>query len=113
MQVTKSTVTLSWAKPSYDKGSRISAYILEVSKRGTNKFTECARVKGSVFKHTVTNLKEGCEYEFRVKAKNEAGESEPREAFSSVIPKDEMCKILFGIFNFPLTDKQGALNISP
>ena len=93
LQVTKHSVTLSWTKPDHDRGSRISAYILEVSKRGTNKFTECARVKGSVFIHTVTNLHEGCEYEFRVKAKNEAGESEPREAFSSVITKDELCKI--------------------
>ena len=92
VQVTKHSVTLSWVKPDYDGGSRINAYVLEVSKRDSNKFTECARVKGSVHKHTVTGLHENCEYEFRVKAKNAAGESEAREAFSSVLTKDETCK---------------------
>lgn len=92
-KVTKNGATLSWTKPDYDGGSRITAYILEVSKRGSNKFTECGRVKGSVYCHSVSGLHEGCEYEFRVKAKNAAGESEPRESFSSVITKDLVCKL--------------------
>lgn len=89
VEVTKHSITLSWGKPEYDGGSRIVAYIMEICEKGSAKFSECARVKGSVLSHVIGNLREGKEYELRVRAQNEAGVGEPREAFSSIITKDE------------------------
>ncbi|RWR99121.1 twitchin-like protein, partial [Dinothrombium tinctorium] len=60
-KITKDSVTLSWKKPSNDGGSKIIGYVI-LSR--TN---------------TVTGLKEGEEYEFRV-AVNEIGENPPSKA---------------------------------
>lgn len=60
---------------------------------------------------TVERLVENTEYEFRVKAKNDAGYSEPREAFSSVIikePQIEPTADLTGITNQLITCKAGS-----
>lgn len=87
--VTKHSITVSWGRPEYDGGSRINAYILEMCEKGANKFSECARTKGSVITYTIDNLREGLEYEVRVRAKNDAGVGEAREAFCSILTKDE------------------------
>lgn len=87
--VTKNSITAVWRKPEYDGGSRVNGYVLEIAEKDTDKFFECARVKPTVTRHTINNLKQGVEYELRVRARNNAGVSEPREAFSSVITKDE------------------------
>lgn len=89
VDITKSSITSTWTKPRHDGGSRINGYILEIAEKGSDNFFECARVKQGVFKHTVNNLKQGVEYEMRVRARNGAGISEPRYAFSTVITKDK------------------------
>jgi len=93
--VTKNSIQLSWRKPEFDGGSRINSYVIEMLDKESGKFRTCAKVKGSVFRHTITGLKEGAEYELRVRAVNEAGPGEARDAFSSVITKDEQGELRF------------------
>lgn len=44
-------------------------------------------------KATVPNLDEGVEYEFRVKAINDAGPGEPSDASKSVVCKPRRCEL--------------------
>jgi len=84
--VTPNSVTLSWAKPTDTGGGKIQGYQVEVKPKGGDwapamafpvKENEC----------TVPNLKEGQEYEFRVKAINEAGPGNPSMSTGPVVAK--------------------------
>uniref|UniRef100_A0A8C3KL55 Titin n=1 Tax=Calidris pygmaea TaxID=425635 RepID=A0A8C3KL55_9CHAR len=86
VDTTKSSVVLAWLKPDHDGGSRVTGYLLEMKQKGSDSWIEAGQTKQLTF--TVEGLVENTEYEFRVKAKNDAGYSEPREAFSSVIIKE-------------------------
>uniref|UniRef100_A0A8C4KLQ3 TITIN protein n=1 Tax=Dromaius novaehollandiae TaxID=8790 RepID=A0A8C4KLQ3_DRONO len=86
VDTTKSSVVLAWLKPDHDGGSRVTGYLLEMKQKGSDYWIEAGQTKQLTF--TVEGLMENNEYEFRVKAKNDAGYSEPREAFSSVIIKE-------------------------
>ena len=70
-------VELEWTPPVRDGGSKITGYIVEKKQAGTDYW-----VKTSPYNHfepecRVDDLIENCVYEFRVKAVNKAGESEP------------------------------------
>ena len=82
--VTPNSVSLSWTKPTDTGGGKIQGYVVEVKPKGGDwapatslpvKDTEC----------TVPNLKEGQEYEFRVKAVNEAGPGNPSVSTGPVV----------------------------
>lgn len=82
--VTPNSVTLSWTKPTDTGGGKIKGYQVEVKPKNGDwapatpfpvKENEC----------TVPNLKEGQEYEFRVKAINEAGPGNPSISTGPVV----------------------------
>uniref|UniRef100_A0A8B9H2H3 Titin n=1 Tax=Astyanax mexicanus TaxID=7994 RepID=A0A8B9H2H3_ASTMX len=106
--VNRGALTLTWEPPLNDGGARVHHYLVEKPK-GTDKWVVAGATKNLT--HTVERLTEGTEYEFRVKAKNDAGFSEPKEAFSSVIvkePRIEPTADLSGITNQLITCKTGA-----
>uniref|UniRef100_A0A3B3Z9Y6 Titin n=1 Tax=Periophthalmus magnuspinnatus TaxID=409849 RepID=A0A3B3Z9Y6_9GOBI len=86
VDVTNSTVTLTWEKPIHDGGSRISCYEVELAPKDSEAWSVCATIKG--IETTVTNLMKGEEYQFRVVAVNEKGKSDPRQLVQSVVVKD-------------------------
>uniref|UniRef100_A0A665TAP5 Titin n=1 Tax=Echeneis naucrates TaxID=173247 RepID=A0A665TAP5_ECHNA len=86
VDVTHSTVTLTWEKPEHDGGSRISYYEVELAHKDSEAWSVCASVKG--LETTVTNLLKGEEYQFRVVAVNDKGKSDPRQLVQSVVAKD-------------------------
>uniref|UniRef100_A0A8D0FT10 Titin n=1 Tax=Strix occidentalis caurina TaxID=311401 RepID=A0A8D0FT10_STROC len=84
--VTRNSVSLSWAKPEHDGGSKIIQYIVEMQTKGSEKWSECARVK--TLEAVITNLTQGEEYLFRVMAVNEKGKSDPRALAVPIVAKD-------------------------
>uniref|UniRef100_A0A3B5BAL1 Titin n=1 Tax=Stegastes partitus TaxID=144197 RepID=A0A3B5BAL1_9TELE len=86
IDVTHSTVTLTWEKPEHDGGSRISHYEVELAPKDSEAWSVCASVKA--LETVVTNLLKGEEYQFRVVAVNDKGKSDPRQLVQSVVAKD-------------------------
>lgn len=86
---TKTSITLSWAKPEYDGGSEIISYVVE--KRVAEE-TEWVVVstKGEVrtTEYVVSQLKPDVDYYFRVSAINCAGCGQPIEMIEPVQAKD-------------------------
>lgn len=100
IDTTDTSVTLAWLKPEHDGGSRITGYCVEGKAKDTDKWVVCGTTKNLSL--VIEKLVENSEYEFRVKAKNDAGFSVPKEAFSSVIikePRIEPTADLSGISN--------------
>ena len=81
---TKDSVSLSWNKPMNTGGSPIQGYIIEKKGPGDADFKPVNNSPVSDTKFTVPNLNEGDEYQFRVRAVNDAGESEPSKPVGPV-----------------------------
>uniref|UniRef100_A0A668AX05 Protein kinase domain-containing protein n=1 Tax=Myripristis murdjan TaxID=586833 RepID=A0A668AX05_9TELE len=86
-QLSTKSLVLSWTGPSYDGGTAISGYIIEVRQEGLDKpgnWTEVtSRCKNTSYK-VRSGLEPLGEYRFRVRACNSAGVSEPSEESDSV-----------------------------
>lgn len=87
---TKSSISLAWKPPAKDGGSPIKGYIVEMQEEGT---TDWKRVNEPdkllpTCECVVPNLKELRKYRFRVKAVNEAGESEPSDTTGEIPATD-------------------------
>ena len=72
-------VKLEWDKPEFDGGSTVTGYIIEKRDKQFQKWEVCTRSEGETPVCKVSNLIEGSIYEFRVRAVNKAGESEPSD----------------------------------
>uniref|UniRef100_A0A8C9EUZ0 Titin n=4 Tax=Neognathae TaxID=8825 RepID=A0A8C9EUZ0_PAVCR len=94
IDTTKSTVTLAWEKPAHDGGSRLTGYVIEASKAGTERWLKVVTVKPTIYEHTIISLNEGEQYLFRVRAQNQKGVSEPREIVTAVTVQDQKGKYL-------------------
>lgn len=108
IDTSNSTATLAWLKPEHDGGSRITGYIVETKAKGSDHWVFGGHTKS--LHMVIEGLVENTEYDFRVKAKNDAGLSDPRDAFASVIikePRIEPTADLSGITNQLITCKTG------
>ena len=71
-------ITLQWKPPLDDGGSRIEKYVLEKKLKGSSKWQKVpVNILPDETEATAKNLEEGQEYDFRVMAVNENGESAP------------------------------------
>lgn len=77
-----------------DGGDPISGYVIEKRKKHAKDWVECAKVNGPVYEASVLGLKEGEEYQFRIRAVNNAGMGEPSDPSKKVITKPRNCKSL-------------------
>ncbi|XP_058812494.1 twitchin isoform X4 [Topomyia yanbarensis] len=87
-------VKLAWQPPVSDGGSPVTGYVVEVK----DKYGEWERkmqVPATATEATVPDLMEGQKYEFRVRAINDAGPSDPSNATPPIIckPKNQPPKI--------------------
>uniref|UniRef100_A0A3B4Y4U8 Titin n=1 Tax=Seriola lalandi dorsalis TaxID=1841481 RepID=A0A3B4Y4U8_SERLL len=92
--VSKESVSLAWAKPEQDGGSRITGYLVEALEKGQEKWVKCGVTKSIHL--TVSGLRENAEYFFRVRAENHAGYSDVKEMVNPVLVKDQLGKLHTG-----------------
>lgn len=93
MDVTKSSADLAWSKPKDDGGSQIIGYFIEYKEVSSDKWVRHeTRVTSTMY--TLSGLTAEAEYQFRVIAVNDIGESEPGPSSDSVICKDPFGKDL-------------------
>lgn len=86
--VTKNGAKLKWDKPEDDGGKPITAYQVEKLDTSTGRWIPVGRTSGNDTELDVKGLQEGREYQFRVKAVNEEGESEPLETDGTILAKN-------------------------
>ena len=72
---TTSTISLEWLPPESDGGAPINCYLLDMKGPHDSNFSHLCQVDGDILKYTVTKLESGSQYDFQVKAENEAGTS--------------------------------------
>ncbi|KAL0977975.1 hypothetical protein UPYG_G00164200 [Umbra pygmaea] len=71
--INKTSIRLEWLRPSYDGGSKVTGYLIEIREVDRDRWTKANLTNVSDTYYTVEDLKESEVYEFRVKAKNAAG----------------------------------------
>lgn len=86
--ITKDSCKLKWKKPDDDGGKPITAYQVEKFDKKHGRWVPVGRTSGNDTEIDVKGLQEGHDYQFRVKAINEQGESEPLETVGSIIAKN-------------------------
>ncbi|XP_066526079.1 immunoglobulin superfamily member 22-like [Hoplias malabaricus] len=86
--VTKDSVTVTWAAPTQDGGAPVLGYVVERRKKGSTMWVSVSKEVIQGTQCAVNGLVEDMEYEFRVSAINRAGEGTPSAASNSVLAKD-------------------------
>lgn len=97
MDVTKSSVALSWSRPKDDGGSAITGYYVEYKAVTAETWSRHeAKITSTMF--TLHGLTPDTAYEFRIVAVNETGESEAGIVSDVAICKDPFGENPFTIF---------------
>ncbi|XP_011347140.1 uncharacterized protein LOC105284950 [Ooceraea biroi] len=86
------SVTLSWKEPEDDGGCKIGTYIVEYYRIGWEVWLKATTSRRT--SATLTELIEGSEYKFRVKAENPYGVSDPSEESDVVFIPDPKRRIV-------------------
>lgn len=91
MDTTKHSISLAWTKPTYDGGTDIIGYVLEMQEKDTDQWYRLhtnATIRNTEF--TVTDLKISQKYSFRVAAVNVKGMSEFSESIAEIEPVERL-----------------------
>jgi hypothetical protein len=94
-EVSKDFVVLAWESPETDGGSPVTGFIVE--KRDVTKSSSliAGRTDANTFYLKATKLTEGCNYEFKVAAENDIGQSD-----WATLEKPVKAKLAFGTHYF-------------
>ncbi|XP_065941806.1 twitchin isoform X17 [Magallana gigas] len=92
VDIDESAVTLSWSKPRNDGGKKIVGYVVEYKDPTTGRWKEANDFPVDECVYQVKGLKKDKPYDFRVRAKNMAGLSEPSEVVGPITPKPKYTK---------------------
>lgn len=85
---TSKSITVTWKAPDYDGGCPIQGYIVEKIEKDGDRYEKVTPSLVPGFSYVVTGLKEEMEYQFRVRAENAAGVSEPSRSTQLVKAAD-------------------------
>lgn len=91
-------VLLKWAPPESDGGRPITHYVVELKDKFAFEWTEAMKTEDNKPEAKVTGLKENMTYQFRVRAVNIAGPSEPSEATPNHVVKHRNRKSIVKIY---------------
>lgn len=83
---------MSWRPPRNDGGSKLRGYIVQKKAKGEPDWTNVNTSPVPTTIYTVPNLKEGDEYQFRVIAVNDVGESPPSRPSANVLVEEQANK---------------------
>lgn len=86
--VHKEGCKLKWEKPKDDGGLPLTGYVVEKQDLSTGRWVPAGFIDPDKTEHEVTGLEPNKKYNFRVKAVNEEGESEPLESDTSIVAKN-------------------------
>ncbi|XP_041477176.1 myosin light chain kinase, smooth muscle-like isoform X3 [Lytechinus variegatus] len=81
--INRQSLTLSWTGSSYDGGSRITGYVIEMRTVDDDNWQKAEVVSNT--SHTIDNLKPETEYLFRVSSENEYGISKPGQESDRIL----------------------------
>ncbi|KAM9002875.1 immunoglobulin-like and fibronectin type III domain-containing protein 1 [Sarcophilus harrisii] len=87
---TSQGITLAWTAPQGPGGAHQLGYLIEKRKKGSNTWTVVNDQPVSERKWTVTDVLQGCQYEFRVTAVGASGPGEPGPPSDAVFARDPM-----------------------
>lgn len=91
MNITRTSVSLSWTKPENDGGAKVTGYIVERRELPEGRWLKCNFTSVQETYFDVTGLIEDQRYDFHVIAKNAAGLlSQPSECTGPVTIKDDV-----------------------
>lgn len=104
----KDHADLKWSKPDSDGGAPITGYVIEYKDKFSKEWVKGKEVGPDDLKATVDGLKEGNQYEFRVRAINKAGPGEPSDPTKAIIAKCRFVKpFIIGDQLKPIIIKKG------
>lgn len=83
---------LTWTKPESDGGAPITGYIIEYKDKFGKEWIKGKEIEGNVLQGTIDGLKEGQQYEFRIRAVNKGGPGEPSDPTKPIIAKSRFVK---------------------
>ncbi|XP_042295146.1 myomesin-3 [Sceloporus undulatus] len=108
--VNKNSLMLSWIMPSDNGGSPVLGYFIERCEVGTDEWVPCNDMLVKTCRSPITGLTEGKMYQFRVKAVNCVGISNPSKASDPVtmIDPNEAKRLM----NIPYDDGMRTITVS-
>ncbi|XP_030613936.1 titin-like, partial [Archocentrus centrarchus] len=89
---TSKSITVTWKAPDYDGGCPIQGYVIEKIEKDGDRYERVTPNLVPGFSYVVTGLKEDMEYQFRVRAENAAGVSEPSRSSQLIKAADPVEK---------------------
>lgn len=93
-------VDLKWEPPKDTGGAAITGYIIEMKEKPSTNWQEATVTESPQPKGRVTGLKKGSIYQFRVRAVNKAGPSEPSDPTKPHVAKARFREYLLPISLF-------------
>nr|XP_035942557.1 immunoglobulin-like and fibronectin type III domain-containing protein 1 isoform X2 [Halichoerus grypus] len=83
-------ITLMWMAPRGPHSAHILGYLIEKRKKGSNTWTAVNAQPVPERRWTVADVRQGCQYEFRVTAMSPSGPGEPGPPSDAVFARDPM-----------------------
>ncbi|XP_076797376.1 immunoglobulin-like and fibronectin type III domain-containing protein 1 isoform X3 [Arvicanthis niloticus] len=90
LSASSQSITLTWGAPQGPGSTHILGYLVEKRKKGSNTWMAVNEQPVSERKYTVVDLRQGCQYEFRVTAMTLSGPGEPGPPSDTVFARDPM-----------------------
>lgn len=97
-EVHKEGCKLKWEKPKDDGGLPLTGYVVEKMDTATGRWVPAGFVDPTKTEAEITGLEPGHKYQFRVKAQNEEGESEPLETDTAILAKNPYGESQYALF---------------